>query len=254
MIFEHTGIPSAKAMTDPVDDVVKYLERMDLGKLQKNTKERTTNFVQDVEWEKEKFRARYDDLDARLATIPGSDMAQDLVNFNRFEWKLDWVKIIHAYDYDKNILKAFTECRNVKLTGDEMLTLFGQKPDQVDVFVMTFQRGFYAFDANTTPMHFARLPASMFAAVASSPGVDLAVNVDEILAAPDVCADNKRLVYELFADHWMTKDIPDKHTYIVEFLEAATAVADNDPEFCRLICDGALKLTAYKPTTPTTAP
>jgi hypothetical protein len=238
-------------MTDPVDELVGCLGRMDLSRLGTNAKLRTENFVRDVEGEREMYRGRYENLEARLSEFSAEVMAQDLVNFNRFDWKLDWVKIIQGYKYDPFILRAFGECRNVKISGDEMLALFGDRPDQVDVFAATFQKGFYAFDTATTPLHFARLPAPMFAAVVSSPNIDFASDVDTIIWSPLVCPENKRAVYELFTGHWMTKPIPERNPYIVDVLEMITAVADNDQAFCRLLCNATLKLTASATTTTT---
>lgn len=226
-------------MEPDLDDIIGRFEMLDIQRLARNVQTRTANLQASLEWEKEHYRDLYNDMESRLTTVPHETLAQDLVNFDRFEWKMDWVKVLQATAYSDKILRAMCECRHVKMDGDTMLNVFGNRSDLTDVFVQTFKRGFYALDQNTRGIHFAQLPSSMYTAVVTSENVNFTSELDEILESPLVSDDNKILTMEYFAEGWMCSEACHKRgikTAIEEFLVTSVSMMASDHEFCAALC------------------
>lgn len=228
-----------------VDDIVAQLSNIDLGRLAANAETRTQNLKTSIDWEREKYRDMYKQLHERLETVDPKTLAQDFVNFDRFDWKLDWVMILTKFSTNDDVWRAFAECQHVKLDGEGMLAIFTGREDLIEVFVTTLKKGFYALDMNTRAIHFARLPYNMYAAAISSPSINFAGDVKEILESDAVSPENKRATYETYCEDWMNAVVvgAEREPYITEFLETSACLSGNDATFVRKLCTAVWIMT-----------
>lgn len=181
---------------------------------------RKFNFSEDMIHERDELFQLHSNLYEIVAqkTIPCISLRLMLVQMASYGWVIDWPRLLALVDYDDYVMQALGRVTKTFLNDEQMLSIFKGRPKLFNAFVECWKNEM--FQGQVKRYHsYALLPYEIFGSIVDDKELNFShVDVDQIMADPEIDERNKILVREKHCEEWMTK--PWAGPYVQELIIA----------------------------------